>query len=136
MYQKSTWIQLNDSMFELVSAQLKDVEKAVYGMGEYQFKPTYSHFEVSSNRWFLMTSQQREKHLKKMFDTDFIPTFARTNITPSSVSVQGGRKYLSVPMEQAGISHLSSELIQKTWEKAERLYLRFPRYERCYVYCQ
>ena len=24
-------------------------------------------------------------------------------------------------MEQAGISHLSSELIQKTWEKAERL---------------
>lgn len=60
---------MTDSMFELVSAQLKDVEKAVYGMGEYQFKRTYSHFEVSSNRWFLMTSQQCEKHLKKMFDT-------------------------------------------------------------------
>ena len=54
------------NMFELINDQLQGIEKAVHGMGEYRFKSQYKHLEVESSRWFMM-SQQRQKHLNKVF---------------------------------------------------------------------
>ena len=34
-YRQSNWVQLANNMFTLVTDQLKEVEKAVIGMGEY-----------------------------------------------------------------------------------------------------
>ena len=59
-YCQSSWVQLTNSMFTLVTDQLKQVEKAVIGMGEYQFKPSYRCLEISSDRWFMMSSDQTE----------------------------------------------------------------------------
>ena len=113
-YHKLAWTQLNDNMFTLVTGQFKEVEKAVYGMGEYQFTPDYGHFEVKNSKWFLMTKEQCQKHLKKLFDGDCYPLLAKK--TTSSA-----HKSLSVSPEEAGIVSLSSELIQRMWAKAERL---------------
>ena len=43
-HQRSTWVQLTNNMFDLVNDQLLEVEKAVYGMGEYRFKSQYKHW--------------------------------------------------------------------------------------------
>ena len=45
----------------------KEVEKAIYGMGEYRFRPNYKHLEFESSQWFRMTPDQRKKAAKKVF---------------------------------------------------------------------
>ena len=36
-YHKSTWVQLSNNLYKLVTDQSQEVEKAVIGMGEYRF---------------------------------------------------------------------------------------------------
>lgn len=55
-YHKSNWVESVNSMYVLVKDQVKEVEKAVIGMGEYQFKPSYRHLEFASDKWFVMSS--------------------------------------------------------------------------------
>ena len=40
-YQKLNWIQLADELFNLINNRLKEIEKAVIGMGEYRFTNSY-----------------------------------------------------------------------------------------------
>ena len=54
-------------MFDLVNTQCKEVEE-VFGMGEYRFKPAYKSLEVESSKWFLMSCDQRQKHLKRLWN--------------------------------------------------------------------
>ena len=56
-------IKLVNNMYNLVEEQLKEVEKAVIGMGEYQFKLAYTHLEVSSSKWFSMSTVSRSRSL-------------------------------------------------------------------------
>ena len=59
-----SWIGFNN-MYDLVTLQSKEVEKAVYyGMGEYKFCSKYDFLQIDSTQWFLKTSEQRQKHLK------------------------------------------------------------------------
>ena len=62
-YHQLNRVQLADNMFDLVNTQSKEVEKAVFGMGEYRFKPAYESLEVESSKWFMMSNDQRQKHL-------------------------------------------------------------------------
>lgn len=57
-YQQSNWVQLTDNMLDQVNTQSKEVEKAVYSMGEYRFKPAYKSLEVESSKWFMMSCDQ------------------------------------------------------------------------------
>ena len=66
-YSRSSWVQLNDNMYQVISDQYKEVERAVYKMDEYQFKENYRHLEIDTTRWFRMTLEQRIEHLQKVF---------------------------------------------------------------------
>ena len=114
-YRRSSWIQLIDNMFDLVIAQSNEVEKAVIGMGEYQFKPAYKHLEVSSNKWLMMSTEQRQKHLKKIF------LIESSVFEMEEKSLEKNGKNLSILPGKCGITTLSSELLEKTWRKAEKL---------------
>ena len=121
-YRQSSWVQLANNMFDLVNAQTKVVEKAVYGMGEYKFKPTYKRLDVGSSKWFVMSCEQRQKHLRKVFGMHCIPVE-----TDTVASAEGGIppgevvKRLSIPPERSGITTISPELLERTWRKAEKL---------------
>lgn len=53
-------------MFKLVTDQSQEVEKAVIGMGEYCFKPAYQYLTVDTARWFQMSPEQSQRHMKKV----------------------------------------------------------------------
>ena len=95
-------------MYTLVTDQMKEVEKAVINMGEYQFKPEYKSLEVSSERWFLMSCDQRQKHLKKVLDKSCTP-FEDSIANSSSYVSSANTKCLSIPPEKCGISTISAE---------------------------
>ena len=67
-YRKSNWVELVNNMHQLVTEQIKEVEKAVIGMGEYKFRLAYNHLELPSKKWFLMTTEQGQQHLKEVID--------------------------------------------------------------------
>lgn len=64
---QSNWVQLADNMFDLVNRQCKEEEKAMFGIGEYRFKPAYKSIEVESSKWFMISCDQRQKYLKLMW---------------------------------------------------------------------
>ena len=66
-FSRMSWVQLNDNMYQLILDQHKEVERAVYKMGEYQLRESYCHLEVDSACWFKMTPEQRTRHLQKVF---------------------------------------------------------------------
>ena len=117
---RSSWVQLNNSMYDLVTDQLKEVEKAVYGMGEYIFEAQYQNLMISSSKWFMMTPGQRKQHLQKVFETHSVPFEtqgeASCSTAPSTSTIR-----LSVQPEKLGIMQLSSDLVMSLWKKAERL---------------
>ena len=69
-YRQSNWISLAD-MFDLVNTQFKEVEKAVFCMGEYRSKAAYKSLEVENSKWFLMSSDQLQKHLRQVWDLQY-----------------------------------------------------------------
>ena len=115
-YHKCSWVQLANNMYTLITDQLKEIEKAVIGMGEFQFKLAYKSLEISSNQWFKMSCEQRKKHLKRVIE---IPCSAfeldQAPETDSNV------RNLSIPPERCGITSISAEVLESTWKKAEKL---------------
>ncbi len=81
-YQKSSWVQLTNNMFELVVAQSNEVEKAVIGMGEYRFKAAYRSI---TDKWFVMSSEQRHAHLKKVFAMECTPVESESAVNSSCI---------------------------------------------------
>ena len=70
-----------------------------------------------------MSSEQKEKHLAKVFTMCCMPfevsidvSFTAANAAPLAVA-----KHLSVPPERCRITTISSELLVSTWKKAEKL---------------
>ena len=53
---------------ELCEEQEREVERAVIQRGKYLLASQYHHMEVSENKWFKMTQEQRIQHLKKLND--------------------------------------------------------------------
>ena len=53
------------SMRTLVLQQKEDVDSAVFNTGPYQLASDFLSFEVPQNRWFKMSTKQREYHLQK-----------------------------------------------------------------------
>ena len=123
-HQKVNWVQLTDNMFDLINVQLKEVEKAIIGMGEYRFKPAYKCLEVASKKWFSMSSHQREKHLKKVFDKPCTPIEESLSLSTDAAlgcSEMAPTRQLSISPERSGIGNISAEQLERLWKKAERL---------------
>ena len=59
-YHKCSWVQLTNNMYTLITDQFHEIEKAVIGMGEYQFKLANKSLEISSDQWFKMSCEQRK----------------------------------------------------------------------------
>ena len=105
-------------MYTLIIDQLKEIEKAVIGMGEYQFKLAYKSLEISSNQWFKMSCEQRKKHLKRVIE---MPCTAFELDTDQTSGADSNIRHLTIPPERCGIANISAEVLESTWKKAERL---------------
>ena len=106
-------VTLTEKMFELVLMQSKEVEKAIIGMGEYNFKEAYRCLEIKCDKWFMMSADQRQLSLECMpLDSKFV-----SMVDTGKVAT----KRMSIPADRCGISTISSELLEKTWDKAEKL---------------
>ena len=104
----STWVQLSNKLYDLIINQQKEVEKAIYRMGEYKFKESYQHLEIESARWFKMTHDQRRNAIQKVMKEKCI-LYESQNDQPSASAVcqsELPHMYLSVQPDKSGITTL------------------------------
>lgn len=64
-YRKQQWAIFNRKMMAAVEVQQREVEKAIIACGQYRLRSRYS-FLVVPEKWFRMTSAQREHHTAKL----------------------------------------------------------------------
>ena len=120
-------------MFELVLMQSKEVEKAIIGMGEYNFKEAYRCLEIKCDKLFMMSADQRQRHLKKVFSLECMPLDSEFVSMVDTGKV--ATKRMSIPADRCGITTISSELLEKTWDKAEKLLNTEGRHQVCQMQC-
>lgn len=118
-YRRCSWIEFNNNMYELVTMQSKEVEKAVYGMGEYKFCTKYEFLQVDSSEWFLKTKEQRQKHTKSVFEVSISHPITDRGVKEKAGTSTGTS--LSVPVENTEITNIPLDVLRNIWGKADRL---------------
>jgi len=65
-YKKQQLALFNNKMKEAVKQQQREVEKAIIGYGEDRLRPQYSSLTVPVEKWFCMSTEQRQMFIKKL----------------------------------------------------------------------
>ena len=77
-----------ETVKKMINRQKKEIEKAVAGLGEYQFSEEYKSFEVPARKFVQMTNKQKEKHLKSFLNA---PLIDDTHVTgPRKTTLMAG----------------------------------------------
>ena len=98
-YKQSQLIELTDKLKEVVDEQEKEVERAVIGRGKYRFKEEYQYLQVAEDKWFKMTPDQRQTHLKKVSAMHVKKSQSVTGSPTSlSVDVQSVSELVKIPL--------------------------------------
>ena len=72
-----------------------------------------------------MSSEQRKKHLAKVFKMCCMPVEINVDVSFTAASAPlAAVKHLSVPLERCEITTISSQLLVSTWKKAEKLLIK------------
>ena len=119
-YKKSDLPHFLMQMKELIDEQEKEVERAVFKRGKYEFEDDYRHLEVPEAKWFRMTPQQRKKHLQKVATT--LPKELSWSETTSVTAVQtvADSCMLSVKLDNVTtqVKKILAAALEGKWKKA------------------
>lgn len=64
-------LDLVNILTTLIEAQFKDIRKAIVGTGQFRLAKTYEHFGVTRTVWVSKTTEERDRHYKRL--RQFIP---------------------------------------------------------------
>lgn len=91
-WKSQSLVNLVNSLYDLVRAQYKDLERALAGVGDFEVVQSMHKFQVGRLTWTNMPNDQRHKLFTR---------FMRATVTNSSVSVSSDNQ-LGVPVATAG----------------------------------
>ena len=86
-YKKSEWPKFNEAMKALINESYELVELSIIDHGDFKFRPQYEHLAVPQRRWFQMTPQQRQHHMRPdLRKAGFHARNNKTRFSPSNSS--------------------------------------------------
>ena len=94
--------------------QISELTKSVIGRGEWLLLEDYSFLHLPEKKWFTMTEQSREAHIKKLLSCPV--TVLHTNLDSGDCNSP-----LAVPVEKCRLFHSSTSMAENIWKKAEEL---------------
>ena len=124
-YKSSEWPEFCRLAKELIEDQQSELEKAVIGVGEYQFCEEFKHLEVPLGKWSSMTKMQQTNYLQRITRL----SLQEAKVFPSNKS-KGQSK---VPTKVSKVfkicgqnfsaekSLLAADVLQCMFDKAEKL---------------
>jgi len=105
-------------MQQLAEDQRQELELAIIKRGKYQLQPQYRYLEVPEAKWFSLTQDQRQAHLKKFAQVrvgedsnEQVSSHSSAEDVPLSVDVNDAASNSTVPLS----------IYQGIWSKASKL---------------
>ena len=91
-------MELTEKLREVIDEQEKEVERAIIGRGKYRFKEEYQSLQVAENKWFKMTTDQRQTHLRKVLTMPVKNSQPMPGSLEMSVDVQSVSELVNIPL--------------------------------------
>ena len=57
--------ELIDKLYDLVTAQHKDVSRSIIGLRNFKLTPDYTQFRTTADEWIRQTDDQRKRHFTR-----------------------------------------------------------------------
>lgn len=113
------------SHLQAITAQHQaELEKAIVGRGEWHFCQQYAALQIPESVWFTkMKPEAKTKHLKKVQSCQVKQISPLMTASTHENTKQPHIAYLSVLVENAGLSTISYSTLSNIWNKAEKLVL-------------
>jgi len=117
-YKRSDLPVFIQKMQQLAEDQRQELELAIIKRGKYQLRPQYRYLEVPEAKWFSLTQDQRQAHLKKFAQVcvgedsnEQVSSHSSAEDVPLSVDVNDAASNSTVPLS----------IYQGIWSKASNL---------------
>ena len=127
-YKRSEIFEFLQKLKELITEQDREIERAIIGRGKYELRPQYHSLSILESKWFIMSTSQRELHLKKFSNTTVCETSSLSDDTlDQSLTTCLGRDLtpassLSVSIDAlAGSVRIPLNCLEGIWNKAAEL---------------
>ncbi|XP_028403982.1 uncharacterized protein LOC114526581 [Dendronephthya gigantea] len=115
---KKEWSHFCLSLEDTAKSQQEELQKAVYGMGEYRLSKDFQHLAKKLNQWVEMSAAQRNTHMKRCFVADLDTIGKADDAIVHSVLSEDTRGKLSIGYDECSISTLSRTNLRKIWSSA------------------
>ena len=124
-YQRNELPEFIHELRELVQEQEREFERAIISRGKYVLRPQYASWQLAETKWFAMSTEQRERHLKR-FATANVSDVSTNECTFATASVFGRStelgSSLSVAVEDfADDVRTPRNCLEGIWAKAGEL---------------
>ena len=102
-------------MAQLIKRQKEDVRGALLNSGPYKLVDELSHLQLNAEKWFSMSTTQRQTHEKKFDSLELFQNEEEVQDTHPKIS------HLSVKPEEANLTSLPFETVKRVFQNAEAL---------------
>ena len=102
----------------IVLRHTSELEKAVIGRGEWRFLCPYNYLKVPDAKWFSMSHDARELHMRKVYNCPLKSSANSGASTSGSLTLTTS---LSVLVEEVNLESISESTLQGIWKKATNI---------------
>jgi hypothetical protein len=113
-WEKKSWDEMATELRTSVERTYREMQKAVYGMGEYRLAPEFNHLAIRSDVWIQKTKEQRQIHLNKVFKQKV------QDLNPVDISTVGVRE-ISISVAESKIGGFRPFELHELWAHASIL---------------
>ena len=117
---KKEWSDFCTSLEDTAKSQARELEKAIYGIGEFRLSDDFKHLAKTADKWVKMTSEQRDAHIKRCFSSP-LDKIGKSEADLQSQVLQDNRCNLSIGYDESSIKTLSRANLRQMWSSASRI---------------
>lgn len=116
---KKEWPDFCVSLGSTTQNQERELTKVLHEMGKYRLSSDFKHLEVKADRWLGMTSNQRDTHIKRSFNTP-LDKLGKPEDDESDHVETDDQGDLSIGYQESAIPTLSVGNLKQMWSFASK----------------
>ena len=117
---KREWSDFCASLEGTSKSQARELEKAVYGMGEFRLSDDFNDLAKKPEKWVKMSAEQRDAHIKRCFGCP-LDKVGKSEADLESQVAADYRCNLSISFNECSITTLSRANLRYMWSAASKI---------------
>ena len=117
---KREWSDFCTSLEDTAKSQALELEKAVYGMGEFRLSHDFKHLAIRADKWVEMSAEQQDAHIKRCFGNP-LDKIGKSEEDLQSQVAANNQCNLSIGFNECSITTLSQANLRYMWSAASKI---------------